>query len=42
MSENIKHQTEKIVVSYFKSRQDFLNLLAKNPGLVILKLGATW
>lgn len=33
---------EKTVISYFNSRQDFLNLLAKNPGLVILKLGATW
>jgi thiol-disulfide isomerase/thioredoxin len=39
MSQPIK---EKTIISYFNSRQDFLNLLAKNPGLVILKLGATW
>ena len=42
MSENIRQQNEKTVVSYFNSRQDFLNLLAKYRGLVILKLGATW
>ena len=35
-------QKEKIIVSYFSSRQDFISLLEKNPGLVILKLGATW
>lgn len=34
--------SSKTIVSYFKTRQDFLNLLEKNPGLVILKLGATW
>lgn len=34
--------TSKTIISYFKTRQDFLNLLEKNPGLVILKLGATW
>ena len=32
----------KTIISFFKSRQDFLGLLQKNPGLVILKLGATW
>jgi thioredoxin 1 len=34
--------TEKQVISYFQSRNDFMNLLTKNPGLIILKLGATW
>ena len=33
---------EKLIVSSFSSRQDFISLLEKNPGLVILKLGATW
>ena len=37
-----QQQKEKIIVSYFSSRQDFNKLLEKNPGLVILKLGATW
>jgi thioredoxin-like negative regulator of GroEL len=32
----------KTIISSFKTRQDFLTLLEKNPGLVILKLGATW
>ena len=35
-------QKEKLIVAYFSSRQDFIKLLEKNPGLVILKLGATW
>jgi len=30
------------VISVFESRQDFLKLLQVNPGLVIVKLGATW
>ena len=34
--------TSKTIISFFKSRQDFLGLLQKNPGIVILKLGATW
>ena len=33
---------EKLIVSSFSSRQDFISLLEKNPGLVILKLGDTW
>ena len=32
----------KQIISSFASRQDFLNLLKKNPGLIILKFGATW
>jgi thioredoxin 1 len=40
--EPVRQEKEKLIVSSFSSRQDFLNLLSKNPGLVILKLGATW
>jgi thioredoxin 1 len=32
----------KKVVSVFETRDDFLKLLKVNPGLVIVKLGATW
>jgi thioredoxin 1 len=32
----------KLIITSFPSRNDFLQLLKKNPGLVILKLGATW
>ena len=34
--------SNKIVISHFNSRNEFLRLLQNNPGLVILKLGATW
>jgi thiol-disulfide isomerase/thioredoxin len=34
--------TEKTIISYFQSRNHFIKLLEKNPGLVILKLGASW
>ena len=34
--------SQKQVISVFESRQDFLKLLQVNPGLVIVKLGATW
>lgn len=34
--------SKKIVISHFNSRNEFLRLLQNNPGLVILKLGATW
>ena len=33
---------QKQVISFFRSRQDFGVLQLKNPGLIILKLGATW
>ena len=33
---------EKTIVTFFQSRQDFMRLLDNNPGLIILKLGATW
>ena len=39
MSDN---KTEKTIISYFQSRNHFTKLLEKNPGLVILKLGASW
>jgi len=32
----------KEVISVFENRNDFLKLLKVNPGLVIVKLGATW
>ena len=32
----------KQVISVFENREAFLNLLKVNPGLVIVKLGATW
>lgn len=32
----------KQIISNFDSRQDFLDLLKVNPGLIIIKLGATW
>ena len=35
-------KTEKTIISYFQSRNHFTKLLEKNPGLVILKLGASW
>jgi thioredoxin 1 len=35
-------QTQKTIISYFQSRDHFISLLEKNPGLVIIKMGATW
>lgn len=32
----------KQIISVFESRNEFLNLLKVNPGLIIIKLGATW
>ena len=32
----------KQVISNFENRNDFLKLLKLNPGLVIVKLGASW
>lgn len=32
----------KTVISYFQSREHFTRLLENNPGLIILKLGASW
>jgi len=34
--------SKKTIISYFQSREHFIHLLEKNPGLVILKLGASW
>jgi thioredoxin 1 len=34
--------SQKQVVSVFESRQDFLKLLSVNPGLIVVKFGATW
>lgn len=35
-------KTQKTVITYFENRNKFLSLLEKNPGLVIVKLGAKW
>ena len=32
----------KTIITKFESRNDFLNLLQNNPGLIIIKLGAEW
>lgn len=32
----------KSVVSYFQSRDHFVRLLSSNPGLIVIKLGASW
>ena len=37
-----KQQITKQVISVFNSRDEFIELLKVNPGLVIVKLGATW
>lgn len=34
--------SQKTIISFFQSRNDFMRLLEKNPGLVIIKFGATW
>jgi thiol-disulfide isomerase/thioredoxin len=33
---------EKTIISFFQSRNDFMKLLHKNPGLIIIKFGASW
>jgi thiol-disulfide isomerase/thioredoxin len=37
-----QQNVKKVIVSYIQSRDHFFRLLEKNPGLVIIKLGATW
>jgi len=32
----------KTVISVFENRQEFMKLLKVNPGLIIIKLGASW
>ena len=34
--------SQKQIISHFENRQEFLNLLKVNPGLIIIKLGAEW
>ena len=34
--------TSKQIIASFENRDEFLRLLGVNPGLVIVKLGATW
>ena len=33
---------QKTIITQFKSREDFARLLQNNPGLIVLKMGATW
>jgi thioredoxin 1 len=33
---------QKTIITFFQSREHFFRLLEKNPGLVIIKMGATW
>jgi thiol-disulfide isomerase/thioredoxin len=33
---------EKTIISFIQTRNDFIKLLEKNPGLIIVKFGATW
>jgi thioredoxin 1 len=33
---------QKQVITVFHSKQEFLNLLQVNPGLIIIKFGASW
>jgi len=43
MSNNLQsNEITKKVISVFKDREEFLKLLKVNPGLVVVKLGATW
>jgi thiol-disulfide isomerase/thioredoxin len=39
---NPQSHAQKTIISYFQSRDHFFRLLENNPGLVIVKLGATW
>jgi thioredoxin-like negative regulator of GroEL len=34
--------TQKTIITYFEGREQFHRLLMNNPGLVIVKFGATW
>lgn len=34
--------TEKTIISFIKTRNEFVKLLEKNPGLIIIKFGASW
>ena len=33
---------QKQIITVFNNRNDFMNLLKVNPGLVVVKFGATW
>ena len=33
---------KKMIIAKFENRSEFINLLKVNPGLVIIKLGASW
>jgi len=38
----MQKQVQKQVITKFENRNEFLTLLKVNPGLVMMKLGATW
>ena len=38
----LQSNIQKTIISYFQSRDHFISLLEKNPGLVIIKMGASW
>jgi thioredoxin-like negative regulator of GroEL len=40
--QNKQKTQSKQIIEKFANRNEFMNLLKVNPGLVILKLGATW
>jgi len=42
MNMNNMENKSKQIISKFEDRHEFLKLLKVNPGLVIIKLGATW
>lgn len=37
-----QENAKKTIITYFQSRDHFTRLLENNPGLVIIKMGATW
>ena len=39
---NVHSTIEKTIVTHFSSRQEFLDLLAVNPGFIVVKFGADW
>lgn len=42
MSLDLSRKLTKEIISVFNTRNDLIQLLTVNPGLVIVKLGATW
>ena len=38
----LQKSSQKTIITYFQTRNHFIRLLEKNPGLIIIKLGASW